>query len=102
MQGHRGLSTVARVDEVAEHCFLVTFVAGTAQRSVGVKPACTEAKKGIPPRPLAVGVVDEVVGGGGEGREMGGGGGGEGLSDCVWEGKNSVCVAEGVVTAHCA
>ena len=36
--------------------FLVTFVAGTSPRSVGVKPACTEAKKGIPSRPLGVGV----------------------------------------------
>ena len=39
--------------------FLVTFVADTNERSVGVKPACTEATKEIPPRPLGVGVVDE-------------------------------------------
>ena len=53
-QPHRALSTVADLAEL----FLVTFVARTARRSVGVKPACTEASREIPPRPLGVGVVD--------------------------------------------
>ena len=50
-QPHRALSTVAGLAEL----FFGGFVAGTARRSVGVKPACTEAGQGIPPRPLGGG-----------------------------------------------
>ena len=39
----------------------MTFVAGAPRRSVGVKPACTEAREGIPPGPLGSGVLSVVV-----------------------------------------
>ena len=39
----------------------MTFVAGTTRRSVGVEPACAEAKKEIPPRSLGSGVLSVVV-----------------------------------------
>ena len=38
-QAHRALLTVARVDEAAVHCFLVTLLQARTQMSVGVK-AC--------------------------------------------------------------
>ena len=57
-----GATAIVRCQQLRslQSCFLVNFVADTTQRSMGVNPACTEAREGIPPRPLGVGVVDEV------------------------------------------
>ena len=57
-QPHRALSTGA---DLAELFFGDFLLQARTQRSVGVDPACAEARKGLPPRSLDSG---DVIGGG--------------------------------------
>src|SRR5690554_5455801 len=81
-------------------CFLLP---ARIQGSVGVEPACAEAKKEIPPRPLVMGVVDDgwlvfLVGG----VEGGGRGRGRGRAELLYyvlEGETYTCVTASCVRA---